>query len=60
MTDTFWMIEETVGRGLFFTHPGIYATRESAEQVAARYSGARAAHYRTGGWTGGPERVEEN
>lgn len=59
---TFWKIEERSSLGFFFTWDGIYETREGAEKVIAGEDAgnyARAVLYRTGGWIGGPVRVED-
>lgn len=56
--DTFWKVEESAGGGMYFTHPGIYATEAAAKKEAARYAHARAVLYRTGGWNTGPVRAD--
>jgi len=59
----FYMIEERVGRGFYFTLPGIFETKESAEAQIARErsnDNMRAqAYQRSGGWSGGPQRYHD-
>lgn len=64
----FWMIEERVGGGGYFTHPDNYPTHEAANRAILRRFGRRfgsailesglmrAARYRTGAGSDGPER----
>ena len=45
----FWLIEEAVGDGFYFTWPGIYSTQEAARVAIEedRTEGARPALYQT-------------
>lgn len=61
---TFWKIEERLAGGVYFTHPDSYPTQEAAERAILRRFGSaclegglmRAARYRTGTGSDGPER----
>ncbi len=58
---SFYKIEEAVGAGRYIVLEGIFETKEAAEAAIAKHrhhEGMRAALYETGGWRGGPVRVE--
>lgn len=58
---SFYKIEEAVGGGRYIVLEGVFTTKEAAEAAIAKHQysqGMRAALYETGGWRGGPVRVE--
>jgi hypothetical protein len=57
MADTFWMVEEAVGRGLYMLLDGIYGTKDGADKARPKNSNSRAALYETGHGNQGPVRV---
>lgn len=62
MADTFWMIEEAVGRGFYITHEGSFSDKGAAQAIIDRFPPVmsrrmRPALYQTGRYNG-PIRVE--